>query len=124
LRRGGDPFDFAFGCARGRLGGQDGPAFASRIGGFFCTNNHPSAWVLYCRLNPDAPKAAFARRKKDRRPLHYDPQAALIRWGTREPRQVGDREMAWQNLFFHRETCARAKPCRRSSSTPPSAGGS
>ncbi len=80
--------------------GRIGPA----IGDFSCTNNHLSAWVLYCRLNPDAPKAAFARRKKDQLPLYYDPQATLIRWGTREPPQVGDLEMAWQNLFFHLET--------------------
>jgi hypothetical protein len=70
---------------------------------FSTVNNHLSPWILYTRLNPDDRMRAFALNKRDGLPRFYDPNAGIIRHGTREPAHVGDMEMSWQNFFFHFE---------------------
>lgn len=73
-------------------------------GDFSCNNNHLSPSILFARVTDDAGKLDFARRLVRCLPLYYDPKAQMIRWGTREPPQVGEFEMSWQNFFFNVET--------------------
>ena len=80
----------------GHPGGDDGD--------FSCVNNHLTPWLLFARMTHDPQSLAIAREKVNALPLYFDPQAGIIRWGTREPKQVGDMEMVWQNMFFNTET--------------------
>jgi len=72
-------------------------------------NNHLSPWILFTRLNANQAKRDFAMMKKDALPLFYDPQAKMIRWGTRQPPHIGDTSMSWQNFFYHIETIRSAR---------------
>lgn len=71
---------------------------------FSTCNNYLSGWIGYERLHPDPALRQFLAEKEKALPLFYDPQAGLIRHGTRYPRNLGDREMSWQNLMFALET--------------------
>ncbi|MGV3724388.1 MAG: hypothetical protein ACO1SX_26120 [Actinomycetota bacterium] len=71
---------------------------------FSTCNNYLSGWVGYERLRPDPRQRAFMAPKIEALPLFYDPRARLIRHGARQPLNVGDREMSWQNLMFALET--------------------
>jgi len=71
---------------------------------FSTCNNYLSGWIGYERLHPDPRQRAFLAPKVAGLPLFYDPRARLIRHGTRNPENLGDREMSWQNLMFALET--------------------
>ncbi len=71
---------------------------------FSTVNNYLAGWIGYDRLNPGAARHDFISVKTDDLPLFYDPNAKMIRWGTRSPLHVGDMEMSWQNFTFSLET--------------------
>lgn len=73
---------------------------------FSTSNNYLAPWVAYDRLNPDPTRHAFIDLKADDLPLFYDPNAGIIRWGTRYPMHIGDFDMSWQNFTFDLETVA------------------
>ena len=75
---------------------------------FSTVNNHLTPWLLLTRLHADTPKLAAGVLKYNALPRFYDPKAQLLRHGTQQPPHVGDKEMTWQNLFFHVETCRAA----------------
>lgn len=82
---------------------------------FSILNNPLSASLLFTRATDDAAGLQSALVMADGLPLFYDPRARMIRHGTRYPLHVGDREMSWQNFFFHVETL------RAAAATPPEA---
>ena len=71
---------------------------------FSTANNYLAPWVAFDRLNPDPTRNAFIDLKVSNLPLFFDPQAGMIRWGTRYPTRIGDFEMSWQNFTFNLET--------------------
>lgn len=71
---------------------------------FSTANNYLAPWIAFDRLNPSPGRNAFIDLKVNNLPLFYDPQAAIIRWGTRYPARIGDFDMSWQNFTFQLET--------------------
>lgn len=98
----------------GGVGGTDGD--------FSCVNNHLTPWLLFARVNSDDKMLAVAREKVAALPLYFDPKANIIRWGTREPKQVGEMEMVWQNLYYNTETLRAAEAAGPAEFNPAIAG--
>jgi hypothetical protein len=76
---------------------------------FSTCNNYLAPLAAHERLHPDAALRSFIVAKAQSLPLFYDPNAGLIRHGTRHPEHIGDKEMAWQNLMFALETAKTAR---------------
>jgi len=62
--------------------------------------NYLAPLLAYDRLHPDPTRREFLAAKVRCLPLFFDPQAGLIRHGTRHPLHLGDKGMSWQSLLF------------------------